>query len=210
MAIFSLIWSYRSTKDDVQKDACLICLCFYWDPWWMWHPWTVKQDRQHGVCIYIYIGIYNMYCTHFTVNTSEVHSHISITCSNSMRILLGWGQVAEAFKLCRELRDNQQESYTPASQVKAAVCCSRTAWRVSSWAWNRLNKPWALRRDSSGIAHDCCRALVSPNSSAEDLIFFILAVSKRDSLLAAQRVKLQMKKKYFIPQIQNFITKAGA
>lgn len=35
------------------------------------------------------VCIYNMYCTHFTVNTSEVHSHISITCSNSMRILLG-------------------------------------------------------------------------------------------------------------------------
>lgn len=120
MAIFLLTQSYRSTKDDIQKDACLICLCFYWDPWWMQHPGTVKQDRQHGVCIY------NMYCTHFTVNTSEVHSHISITCSNSMRILLGWGQVAEAFKLCRELWDNQQESCAPASQVKAAVCCSHT------------------------------------------------------------------------------------
>lgn len=30
------------------------------------------------VCAYIYIWIYNMYCTHFTVNTSEVHSHISL------------------------------------------------------------------------------------------------------------------------------------
>lgn len=53
-----------------------------------------------------------MYCTQFTVNTSEVHSRISITCSNSMRILLGWGHVAEAFKLCKELRINQHKSLT--------------------------------------------------------------------------------------------------
>jgi len=57
----------------------------------MGHPWTVEQDRQHGV--YVYIRIYNMYCTRFTVNTSEVHSHISITCSNSMRISLGRGRL---------------------------------------------------------------------------------------------------------------------
>lgn len=45
-------------------------------------------------------------------------------------------------------------------------------------------------RHSSGIAHECCQALVTPNSSTEDLYFFILAFSKHDSLLAAQRFKL--------------------
>lgn len=177
MAIFLLTQSYWSTKDDIQKDACLICLCFYWDPWWTWHPWTVKQDRQHRGCVYIYICIYNVYCTHFTVNTSEVHSHISITCSNSMRILLGWGQVAEAFELCRELWDNQQESYTPASQVKAAACCSLTLLEGVELGVEKAEQALSSRqRHGSGIARDCCRALVSPNSSAEDLCFFIFSI----------------------------------
>lgn len=48
----------------------------------------VQSDKVDStVCVYM--CLYNMYCTHFTVNTSEVYSHISITCSNSMRILLG-------------------------------------------------------------------------------------------------------------------------
>lgn len=47
------------------------------------------QSNKIDSTVCIYVRIYNMYCTHFTVNTAEVHSHISITCSNSMRILPG-------------------------------------------------------------------------------------------------------------------------
>lgn len=152
MAIFLLTQSYWSTKDDIQNDACLIWLWFYWDPWGMWHPWTAKQDRQHSVCIYI--CIYNMYCTHFTGNTSAVHSHISITCSNSMRIFLGWGQITEVFKPCRELWVNQQESYTPESRVETAVCCVLTLWEGGRLGVEKAEQALSSgERHGSGIVH---------------------------------------------------------
>lgn len=127
MAIFSLTQSYWSTKRQHTKRCMPHLTLVLLRP--MRNVTSLdSQTRQTAQCVCVYICIYNMYCTHFTGNTSAVHSHISITCSNSMRIFLGWGQITEAFKLCRELGDNQQESYTLASWVETAVCCGLTLW----------------------------------------------------------------------------------
>lgn len=83
IAIFLLTQSYWSTKDDIQNHACLIWLWFYWDPWGMWHPWTAKHDRQHSVCVYIYVYI-----------TCTVHillaTHLQFTHTYQLLALILW------------------------------------------------------------------------------------------------------------------------
>lgn len=135
--------------------------------------WSNETDSR-GVCVYICVYI-----------TCTVHilllTQLKFTCTYQLlalilwEFLLGWGQVAEAFELGRELWDNHQESCTLASQVKAAVCCSHTTEGVKQG----LEK--TEQTVSSGITHDCCWALLSPSLSGEDLYFFLLAFSKHDS-----------------------------
>lgn len=117
-----------------------------------------------------------------------------------MRISLGRGQVAEAVKLCRELRDNQQGFYTPASQAKAAACCSLPLWGLWSWGWARLDKPRAPGRDAAlGWRATAVEHWEVQTPPLRTCIFLILAFGKRDSLRAAQRFKLRMKTRCVVP-----------
>lgn len=112
-----------------------------------------------------------MYCTRFTVNTPEVHSHISITCSNSRRILLGWGHVAEAFKLSRELGVHQHGPQAPGKQgqgsadlLEAAVALTVPAWLPLTLVFTPKELPtpqtWLLLAKLGLVSEQSCSPLL--------------------------------------------------